>query len=77
MWESLRNKEDIFAIVKNQTKEGDYYWVTTLFEIKYNPIAHAPEGYLAFGKAAPQHAINGIVPLYKDLLELEKKTASR
>lgn len=25
MWERLRNKEDIFAIVKNRTKDGDYY----------------------------------------------------
>jgi PAS domain S-box-containing protein len=31
MWERLKNNQDIFTVVKNVAKNGDYYWVTTQF----------------------------------------------
>ena len=73
MWERLKKNQDILAVVKNRAKNGDHYWVTTLFETKYNPIDKRPEGYLALRRAAPINAIVELEPLYKKLLEIEKK----
>jgi PAS domain S-box-containing protein len=72
MWDRLKKHEDILAVVKNRAKNGDYYWVTTLFETKYHPFDKKPEGYLALRKAVPEHAIKTIEPLYKKLLDIEK-----
>ena len=72
MWERIKQDKDILAIVKNKTKNGDYYWVTTLFETKYHPLTKNRDGYLALRRAAPQNAIDEITPLYKELLEIEK-----
>lgn len=71
MWKRIQNNEDMLAIVKNKTKNGDYYWVTTLFETKYHPYTKKPEGYLALRRAAPDDAIRDIEPLYKKLVEIE------
>lgn len=73
MWDRLQKHEDILAVVKNKTKSGDYYWVTTLFETKYHPFDNRAEGYLALRKAVSDNAIKTITPLYAKLLELEKE----
>ena len=72
MWERLKKNEDILAVVKNRSKNGDYYWVTTSFETKYHPFDKRPEGYLALRRAASQDTIKQIEPLYQKLLEIEK-----
>jgi len=73
MWDRLKQHKDILAVVKNRAKNGDHYWVTTLFETKYNPIDKRPEGYLALRRAAPENAIREMEALYKKLLEIEKQ----
>lgn len=73
MWERLEQHKDILAVVKNRAKNGDHYWVTTLFETKYHPIDKRPEGYLALRRAAPENAIKHIIPLYTKLLEIEQE----
>lgn len=73
MWSCLKNHEDILAVVKNQSKTGDYYWVTTIFETKKNVFNNNPEAYLALRKAAPVKAIKAMEPLYEELLRVEKK----
>ncbi len=74
MWNRIENNEDILAIVKNRTKNGDYYWVTTLFETKYHPFTKERTGYLAIRRAASEKAIKIIEPIYKNLLEIEAKS---
>jgi hypothetical protein len=73
MWERIKKNQDILALVKNRAKNGDYYWVTTLFETKYHPFDKKPEGYLAIRKAPSQKAINAIEKLYEKLLKIEKE----
>ena len=71
MWARLEENQNILAIVKNQSKSGDYYWVTTMFETKYHPFTKEPEAYLALRRAAPQKAVKAIKPLYAELLRIE------
>lgn len=73
MWERIKKEQNILALVKNRCKNGDYYWVTTLFETKYHPFNKTPEGFLAIRKAAPKKAVETIIPLYERLLIIEKE----
>lgn len=72
MWDRLKQGKNIFAVVKNLSKDGRYYWVTTKFEIKKHPVDNSIVGYMAFRQAASPSTIATIEPLYKDLLEIER-----
>lgn len=72
MWERLQNNKDIFAVVKNVTKNGDYYWVTTHFEIRKHPYENRVVGYVAHRRAADSHLVSKISKLYAELLAVEK-----
>ena len=72
MWDRLNNNHDIFAVVKNLAKNGDYYWVTTQFEIRKHPYENRVVGYVAHRRAADEHLIKEISKLYADLLAVEK-----
>ena len=73
MWKTIQSGNNITAIVKNLAKSGEYYWVTTDFEIirgKNNEI----ESYIAYRRPASKMAISGIEELYDKLLKIEKKS---
>jgi len=72
MWQRLKENQDILAIVKNRTKDGSHYWVTTSFKTTHSEVTKKENGYMAITYAAPAQAIKEIKPLYKRLLEIEK-----
>ncbi len=72
MWEYLKSGKSLFAIVKNLAKDGRYYWVTTRFDIKHNPVDHRIEGYVAYRQAAKPESVKRIIPLYQELLKIEQ-----
>ncbi len=72
MWERLHNNQDIYAVVKNLAKNGDHYWVTTKFDIRKHPFENRVSGYVAYRQAAPEHVVEIMSKLYKELLEIEK-----
>jgi PAS domain S-box-containing protein len=72
LWQRIKNREDITAIVKNLAKDGRYYWVMTEFDIKVDKVTDEITGYFAYRRAAPRKAIEAIIPLYKKLVEIEK-----
>jgi len=74
MWDRIKQGKNFMAVVKNLAKDGSYYWVVTDFEPKMDPITNEVISHTAFRKAAPQKAIDAIVPLYKKLIEIEKKS---
>lgn len=71
MWERLHKGENIYALVKNLAKNGDFYWVLTSFETKYNEEGQIISHY-ARRKAAPGNAVYQVEKLYKTLLAIEK-----
>jgi len=74
MWDRLKQGKNIFAIVKNLAKDGRYYWVTTKFEIKKNPLDNSITGYMAYRQAAKEQAVSKISKLYTELLDIEKSS---
>ena len=70
MWQRLKKGENIQALVKNLARSGEYYWVSTDFEIRYEGNQKT---YLAFRRGVSKDAIETIEPLYQQLLKIEKK----
>ena len=71
MWKHLKNGRNIMAVIKNLTKKGDHYWVTTDFDIKRDREGNVRH-YIAYRQAAPKHVVKEIESLYKKLLEIEE-----
>lgn len=71
-WSELEQKREVFAYVNNRSKNGDHYWVlanaTPSFDASGNVI-----GYHS-NRRVPNYDVvkNKIVPLYAELLALEK-----
>lgn len=71
LWDTVQDKREIFAFVKNMAKNGDYYWV----------FAHITPTFDANGKVIAYHSsrrkptkaqIDKVEPLYASLLEIER-----
>ncbi len=72
MWDRINRAQNIMAVVKNLAKDGTYYWVVTEFEPKVDPITNEIISHTAFRRAAPQKAIDAMIPIYQKLIEIEK-----
>jgi len=71
MWKQIQNGKNITALVKNLTKSGEYYWVTTDFEIHHEAIINE-RTYIAFRRGASKKVVEKLKPLYQQLLKIEK-----
>jgi PAS domain S-box-containing protein len=76
MWKSIRTGHKIRAVVKNLTKNGESYWVTTDFEIQRNREGQI-KSYMAFRSITPKGVVKIMEPLYKEMLRIEKKEDMR
>lgn len=72
LWETLKSKNEIFAYVMNQSKDGGFYWV----------YAHVTPSFDANGQVVGFHsnrrvpypdAMAKVKPLYAELLSIEKR----
>ena len=77
LWDRIQNRKNIFAIVKNLSKSGRYYWVITDFDVKVNKATNEIVGYFAYRRSAPKHAVKEIEKVYKKLIEIEKEGGVR
>lgn len=69
MWKNIKSGKNIRALVKNLARSGEYYWVSTDFEIHYE---NGSKTYIAFRRAVSKKTIQTIEPLYEHLLKIEK-----
>lgn len=71
LWERIQAKKEIFAYVKNLSKDGSFYWVyanvTASFDNSGNII-----GYYSVRRKPNESAIAVVSDLYKKMLEAEK-----
>jgi PAS domain S-box-containing protein len=70
MWQRLHQGKGLYAVVKNKTKKGDYYWVITQLTTKLDATGKIISHY-AKRKAAPQEVIYRFDKLYKKLKSIE------
>lgn len=75
LWDTIVQKEEIFAFVLNKTKNGNEYWVYA------NVTASLDEngkivGYYSVRRKPNPEAIEIIKPLYAKMLETEKRSGA-
>jgi len=71
MWDRLDQKKGLYAVVKNQRKDGDHYWVITQLTSKVDQNGNIVSHY-AKRKAAPPEVIYTFEKLYKKLRAIEE-----
>jgi len=70
MWRRLKEGQSIRALVKNRTKDENFYWVITKFSIFSRGTAG--ENYSAFREKPTRKTIKLISEIYKEMLTIEK-----
>jgi len=73
LWERIQNKQEIFAYVKNLSKDGSYYWVFANVTITLDGEDN-PRDYHSVRRKPSIKAMEVIPGLYQKLLEEEKRS---
>lgn len=72
LWDRIQAGSEVFAYVKNLTKDGKYYWVHAYVTPMYDPSNGKIIGYHSVRRSPNRKAIEQIEPLYKRMVEIEK-----
>lgn len=76
LWDTIADGREIFAYVKNLAKSGDYYWVFAHVTPSYDQAGRI-EGYHSNRRKPDAAAIQKIAPIYKLLLDEERRHDDR
>ncbi|MCG8354774.1 MAG: PAS domain-containing protein [Kiloniellales bacterium] len=77
LWDTLQEKKEIFAYVKNMTRLGDHYWVFAHVTPSLAPGGEVL-GYHSNRRTAEPRILQEVIePLYRDLLAEERKHGDR
>jgi len=72
LWDLVQKKDEFFGFVKNLRADGGYYWVfayiTADLDLNGNIIS-----YTSVRRKMPQSAIDIITPIYKQLIDAERR----
>lgn len=72
LWSRIKEGKEIFAYVKNKTKDGDYYWVFAHVTPSFDGN-RAISNYHSVRRKPSQKALNIIKPIYETLLQKERQ----
>jgi len=76
LWDTIKEGNEIFAYVNNRSSNGDNYWVlahvTPSYDMAGNHIGYHSNRRPPNRTVLEQH----IIPLYKELLQIEKSISS-
>jgi len=70
-WEMIQSGNEFFGFVKNLRKSGGYYWVFTNITPDYDEEGKII-GYTSIRRKPNKNAIDTIVPIYQQLVNLEQ-----
>ncbi len=76
LWKTIESGKEIFAYVINMAVNGDHYWVfahvTPSMDAEGRVI-----GYHSNRRVADRAALDKVIPLYKELVDIENKASNR
>jgi len=70
-WDLIQSGKEFFGFVKNLRQNGGYYWVFTNITPDYD-ISGKIIGYTSIRRKPNPEALKTIIPLYKQLVDIEK-----
>jgi len=71
-WDLIKNGKEFFGFVKNLKKDGGFYWVFAYITADYDDKGEII-GYSSFRRKPSKTALDAITPVYKLLVDAEKK----
>ena len=71
LWDTIQAGREIFALVINLAKSGDFYWVLAHVTPTYDHSGNVI-GYHSSRRVPERSSIQKIVPIYKTLLDIER-----
>lgn len=72
LWDTIQNKNECFAYVKNMSKDGGFYWVFTNVTPTFDMSGNIT-GYMSVRRKPKLSGIQTVTGLYAAMLEAEKK----
>ena len=76
LWDEIQTGREIFAFVKNLSKDGSFYWVfanvTPSYDMNQNVI-----GYFSVRRKPKRSALPQVADLYQKMLTAERQAGSR
>ncbi len=72
LWQKIQNGEEVFAYVKNLSKDGSYYWVFANITASLDGSSNKIIGYYSVRIKPNKSAIKTISSLYAKMVEIEK-----
>ena len=76
LWDNIAAGTEVFAYVKNMSKDGSFYWVFANVTPDYDAAGNII-GYLAVRRAPKRSAVQVLDGLYKLMLEAEQKAGPK
>jgi PAS domain S-box-containing protein len=76
LWDTLQDKKEIFAYVKNMSKDGSFYWVFANVTPSLDAQGQV-EGYFSVRRKPKPQAIAVVDDLYRKMLEEERRAGPR
>jgi len=76
LWDTIGQGNEIFAYVKNMSKDGGFYWVFANVTPSYNQQGNVV-GYYSVRRKPKQESIDICSGLYQAMLEAERKAGPK
>jgi PAS domain S-box-containing protein len=76
LWDTLQNRQECFAYVKNRSKDGGYYWVFANVTPSFGADGSLA-GYFSVRRKPRSSGIAAVTGLYRQMLEAEQRAGSR
>lgn len=76
VWDTIQAGKEVFAYVKNMSKDGGFYWVFTHITPDFGPGGNIV-GYTSVRRCPQRKAIEAIEPLYRQMVQAEKTAGAR
>lgn len=76
VWDTIQSGKEVFAYVKNMSKDGGYYWVFTHVTPDFGPN-NSIVGYTSVRRCPKRAAIEKIAPVYQQMVQAEKAAGAR
>jgi len=76
LWDTIATGSEVFAYVKNMSKDGGFYWVFANVTPDYDAAGNII-GYLSVRRAPKRSALPVVEGLYKAMLDAEQKAGAK
>jgi PAS domain S-box-containing protein len=76
LWDTLEQKKECFAYVKNMAKDGSFYWVFANVTPDFDSNGQV-NGYLSVRRAPKRSAVDVLAGVYKMMLVEEERAGAR